>query len=251
MTHRLASRFASALLTLGTIGPAQAIVGASQTGSPLAASMVMVLSRDGHSAGFCTGVVLAPTVVMTAAHCAPLGADLRIHFPDRGQTPVLLPVDGVARHPQYRPDAIRTRQRSVDLALIHLPSALPARFVPATVAQDDGATPGERFTLSGYGLGREGDPASSGQLRSVELQARLPLSDVLLWADDPRTKGAGACTGDSGGPVSIEGSSSIVALMVWSAGHGGHQCGDLTQALWLAPYRGWIDGVLHGWAADR
>ena len=32
----------------------------------------------------------------------------------------------------------------------------------------------------------------------------------------------------------------VAALAVWSAGDGQRQCGALTQAIWLAPYRAWI-----------
>ena len=251
MQSRLAT-FAALALYLATfgIGPAVAVVGPSEPGAKLA-GIVMVLNRNGHEAGFCTGVLLSQTVIMTAAHCTPPGADLRVHFPDPGQSPVLLPVAEVARHPGYRPDAIRTRQRSIDLALIRLPAPLPARFVPATLAEDSGARPGDPFIVSGYGLGREGDPASSGQLRSATLAARAPLSSLLLWAEDPAHKGAGACTGDSGAPVTRGSDAAVVAITVWSAGTGSHQCGDLTQALWIAPQRAWIDGVLQRWRAPR
>lgn len=241
---------ALAVATL-TSGPALAVVGPAEPGAPLAAGIVMVLNRSGRDAGFCTGIVVSPTAVMTAAHCVPPGAELRVHFPDPGQAPVLLPVAGVARHPGYRPDAIRTRQRSIDLALIQLPSPLPARFTPVTLADAVEAEPGARFTLSGYGLGSEDVPASSGRLRSATLAARPPMSSVLLWAGDPERKGAGACTGDSGAPVTPRGGVAVVAMAVWSAGTGTHRCGDLTQALWIAPQRAWITGVLQRWRSQR
>ena len=231
--------------------PAAAVVGPSDPGAPLATSIVMVLNRSGREAGFCTGSVLSPTVVMTAAHCAPPGADLRVHFPDPGAAPVLLAVAAVERHPGYRPDAVRTRQRSIDLALIRLASPLPARFTPVTLAEAASSQPGERFALSGYGVGREGDPASSGQLRTAVLAARLPVSSLLLWAGDPDRKGAGACTGDSGGPLTRLGETAVAAVTVWSAGTDTHRCGDLTQALWIAPQREWIAGVLQRWQAVR
>lgn len=237
----------AAVLALLAATPAAAVVGPSTPGSRLANSLVMVLNHRGATAGFCTGVVLSPTVVMTAAHCVPPGADLRIDLPGDGAAPVLLPIRTVVRHPGYRADAIRLRERSVDLALVALPAALPTRFVPATLASVAGTAAGEPFTLSGYGLGQEGEPRTSGQLRSAGLAAREPLSGVLLWANDPSGGGAGACTGDSGAPVTKAGASEVAALVVWSAGTGGRQCGDLTQALWLAPYRSWIDATMAAW----
>ena len=215
------------------VGPSRAEVGAVRD------SLVMILQRRGPAAGFCTGIVVAPRAVVTAAHCVPAGADLRVHFKDRAGAPVLLPVARVVRHPGYRPDAIARRERSIDLAVLTLDADLPEPFRPATLASVGSARVGDAFTVAGFGLAREGEAASSGTLREATLAARAPLSDVLLWAADPAKRGAGACTGDSGGPV-VDAAGAVAALTLWSAGTGARQCGALTQALWLAPYRAWI-----------
>lgn len=221
--------------------PASAVVGPSREASPgLVDSLVMVLQRHGPAAGFCSGVVIAPRAVLTAAHCVPTGSEIRIHFKDEAGAPVLLPVSGVSRHPGYRADAIARRERSIDLAVVTLAEPLPDRFRPATLSNQGAARVGESFAVAGFGLGRENEPASSGRLREAALAVRAPLSDVLLWAEDPGHHGAGACTGNSGGPM-IDSSGSVAALTLWSAGVGTHQCGALTQALWLAPYRDWIE----------
>lgn len=237
-------------MLLAVPGPALAVVGSSKPGAPLAAGIVMVLNHSGREAGFCTGIVLSPAVVMTAAHCTPPGADLRV-LPEPGQPPVLLPITDVVRHPGYRADAIRTRQRSIDLALIRLAFPLPARFQPVALAEAADAGAGGRFTLSGYGVGREDEPASSGRLRTALLAARPPASTVLLWAGDPEGRGAGACTGDSGAPMARQGASAVIAMAVWSAGTGSRRCGDLTQALWIPPHGDWIAGILQRWASPR
>ncbi len=199
----------------------------------------MVLQRRGAAAGFCTGVVVGPRAVLTAAHCVPPGADIRVHFKDEAGAPVLLPTSAVVRHPGYRADAVARRERSVDLAVVTLPAPLPPRFHAAAIAGAVGTAVGARFTVAGFGLAREGEARTSGRLREADLAARAPLSGVLLWAEDPARGGAGACTGDSGGPV-LDASGAVAALTVWSAGDGRRQCGALTQAIWLAPYRAWI-----------
>lgn len=226
-----------------SVSPASAVVGPSRDASAdVAAQTVMVLQRRGPAAGFCTGIVIGVRAVLTAAHCVPPGADVRIHFKDAAGAPSLLPVAGVTRHPGYRADAVAKRERSVDLAVVTLPEPLPPAFHAATLGAEAGTVVGTRFTVTGFGLAREGEPRTSGRLREAELSARAPMSGVLLWAEDPSHAGAGACTGDSGGPVR-DASGTVAALTLWSAGNGAHRCGALTQALWLAPYRVWIAGA--------
>ena len=220
--------------------PAGAVVGASTDGDAHAGSIVMVLQRRGSAAGFCSGIVIGRMSVLTAAHCVPQGADVRIHYRDAKGAPVLLPVTRVLLHPGYRADAIKKRERSIDLAVITMAQPLPDRFSAATIGDPGAVTVGTSFRIAGFGVTREGDGKSSGQLREATLAAREPLSSVLLWAEDPRRQGLGACTGDSGGPVFQADGEAVVALTLWASGSGAAQCGAVTQALWLAPYRDWI-----------
>ena len=228
-------------------GPARAIVGQSTDDDALAPHVVMVLQHVGATAGFCTGVVVAQDVVLTAAHCVPAGADLRVHLPSPPYKPVLLPVIGLAVHPDYRPDAIRSRERSVDLALVRLKHPLPAASTPAALAHVEGGKVGESFTVAGFGVTQEGQATTSGMLRATTLILHPPESSLLLWATDPQGRGGGACTGDSGGPVVATGTEAVAALVLWSAGIKDAHCGALTQAVWLWPQRAWINRVFQAW----
>ncbi len=247
----LALRLFGALAGLSSldVSPAWALVGPTSDAAGVEPYLVMVLNHVGRLSGYCSGLVVAADVVLTAAHCVPQGAAVKVHFRDPANAPVLLDVAAIERHPDYHPDAIRTRERSIDLALIRLSAPLPDRFKAApTGAAAAAIVPGTPFRLAGFGLSKEGDPRSSGQLRVAAVVAREPLSKLLLWARGLSGSG-GACTGDSGGPVFAQDSDTVVALMVWSAGSGGRQCGALTQAVWLAPEKIWIDSVLARWAS--
>ena len=225
-----------------------ALVGPAGDGGAFAPYTLMVLKRSTRGAGFCSGVVVARDVVLTAAHCVGSADDTRLHFRDGGGAPAILPVAAVATHPGYRANAARTRERSIDLALLRAGAPLDG-FRAAPLDAGAAITSGARFRVAGFGVAREGDGRSGGVLRSGVLAARAPLSSILLWAEDPRGAGLGACEGDSGGPVFAEGGDTLVAITAWAAGQKGKGCGGLTQAALVAPHRGWIEGVLRSWGA--
>ena len=238
-----------ALAACLTGGAAQALVGASEEAGPMAPHALMVLNRGGAGGSFCTGVVIAPNIVLTAAHCVSTPQNMRIYFKS-GEAPVFLEIAATAIHPQYRAQAPRTRERSIDLALIRTKDALPSTFEP--IALDD-RTPrlDNAYGVSGFGLTREGRGESGGHLRWGKVTTRAPLSKILLWAHDPAGKGFGACEGDSGGPVFALDTTALVAITNWSEGEGKTHCGKLTQAALIAPQRAWMDGVLRGWGVSR
>ncbi|HEY8580912.1 MAG TPA: trypsin-like serine protease, partial [Beijerinckiaceae bacterium] len=121
-------RVCAALLAASLLAaPAHALVGAStEAGAREAAQTVMVLKRAARSAAFCTGVVLAPDVVLTAGHCADGAQALAINAAPPGAQPRLVGVRETRLHPEFRRNAAKTRQRSIDLALLRLAEPLPA-----------------------------------------------------------------------------------------------------------------------------
>ena len=238
-----AALFAAACLVVVLILPerAGAIVGRSVDGAKWQNQVVMVLSRSGSRAGFCSGVVLKPNIILTAAHCVSNASDSRIYLP--GQP--LIPASRIARHPGFHADAARTRSRSIDLALIETADALPAGFTApafATSTRDEIGTP---FEIAGYGVSQESDAKTSGMLRVGHVTLRAPLSSVLLWLDDPRYE-TGACTGDSGGPVFTR-DGRLAAIIAFAEGAGSQRCGKLTQAVLIAPHREWIEAIISSW----
>lgn len=234
---------AAALLT----SPAGAVVGGRE-GGPEAGATLMVLNARG---GVCTGIVLSRRAILTAAHCADGRTDLRIHWREAGE-PVLVEPAAVTLHPEFNAQAVTARKRSIDLALVHLATPLPARFSAASLV--DGPLPraGAAITLAGYGVSREGEAKSTGTYRSAALATVEPYGPgrILIWAADPAGAGkraaAGACQGDSGGPM-LDREGGIIAVTSWSTGPTGKQCGLLSQGVLVAPQRGWIDRTLSGW----
>jgi hypothetical protein len=233
---------------LAAPAPASAVVGASEPGVRFADHVVMVLARGGEREGFCSGVVLAPRIVLTAAHCLGPPHDMAVHYRDAAGKPVLIAVAATATHPLYRANAIVTREVSIDLALVETETPIDSRFSPARLAEGEGPSVGAEAILAGFGVAHEGDAATGGTLRSARLKVRAPLSSILLWTEDADDAGAGACGGDSGGPLFLADGETVAALVAWTSGaERGKRCGLLTQGPLLAPQREWIDKTMARW----
>jgi hypothetical protein len=229
------------LATLLPATAAKAIVGGAEDQGPLSRRSVMVLSSNG---GVCSAVVVAPDVVLTAAHCV-TGADQhRVHFRDEAGEPVLIVPAAKSVHPGYDAKAIEGRRRSIDLALVRVPQLLPNRFETATLSVT-GLGKGEAVTVGGWGLARKDDPKTTGTFRTASLTVVEPYgpSRILLWSKG--TGAMGACQGDSGGPMAA--GDAVVAITSWSTAAGGQGCGGITQGILVGPQRAWIDETLAGW----
>jgi hypothetical protein len=146
MTSRLARSFRSLAFVAAIVAPftsARALMGAEPDGR-FADRVAMVLIRGGDKAGFCTGLVLSPRILLTAAHCLRPLRDMAVHYRDAAGAAVIIPVDAAIAHPLYRADAIQARVESIDLALIRTARPLDPRFAAAAIAQGGAPAIGAR-----------------------------------------------------------------------------------------------------------
>ena len=219
--------------------PAAAIVGGAPASDEIAAETALIASTRGAS---CSSAVLARDLLLTSAHCvAPPSDYAAVVF--EGAGPRLIPVARTALHPRFDADGFDAGRPSPDLALVKLASPLPVSFRPVRLHRDTKAPrAGDRFTLAGYGLTREGDGSSVGKLHALALPAIGNTIDktgvIMVRLSAGGAANAGACIGDSGGPVYKE--SAVAAVIGWTIGHGARECGRVTGATLVAPQLGWI-----------
>lgn len=148
----------------------------------------------------CTGTLIAPDVVLTAAHCVnkiQASEQLDVNFADRTEA-----VQSIVIHPQYTLFSnksflgfqIRNGGEN-DIALIFLKNR-PSTYVPALLPDASLSTLNGLMTLVvGYGKIDHNTSSPQGKLRWAVATLREAGSSRLLIVGGQTT-----CQGDSGGP---------------------------------------------------
>ena len=246
-------RLIASLAVLLTV-PAHAIVGGgAPSADGVGRSVVTIVGSRGN---FCTGALIAPNLVLTAAHCVPSGADYKVveYGPDK--QPNLQDVRKVAVHPGFNMQAMQGHRATADVALLQLGAAAKGKAPAVLGTPDIPINVGGRFTIAGIGVTVRGDGKSGGTIRAAGLIATGKPGTLQIRLVDPVNQGTrdglGACTGDSGGPVFEDksGGPVIVGVVSWSTGpNGSAGCGGMTGVTPLTLYRDWIVQTARQWGA--
>lgn len=218
--------------------PAVALIGGGPASPQVKAQSALIVSTRGAS---CTGAVLTHDLLLTAAHCVQPQSDYAVVIFEQGG-PRVVPVVRIELHPRFDPAHFKTRRPTPDLALVKIAMPLPSHYDPAFIER----TPvqpraGEYFTLAGFGVTEEGNGKTAGRLHALVLPAignTIDSTGVIMVRLSERGKNAGACTGDSGGPVFRGGD--LAAVIGWSTGSDGRACGAVTGATLVAQQFEWI-----------
>jgi Trypsin len=241
------------LFAMVLTAPVFALVGPAREAPEFAPYVVTVLDKSGGGGGgasFCTASVIAPDVVLTAAHCVSNLSNTRVFFRGGDGQLVLFDVASIAVHPEFRPKIGRKHLISIDLALLRLARPLPPAFKPIELMDSGPVATGQPFRMAGFGRADESVSGTSGVLRAGILVASTPKSPVLVWLTDPDGTGLGGCTGDSGAPVLAIGRPALVAVAIRAKGYNGHSCGAMTEAVLIGPQMPWVRKTLQAWGTS-
>ncbi len=241
-----------AVLALLISAPADAIVGGGvPSAEGIGRSIVTIVGSRGN---FCTGALIAPRLVLTAAHCAQPGAVYKIVEYGADRQPQLQDVKNVAIHPAFNMQAMTAHRATADVALLQLEAPPKGKSAAMLGVPQIPMVAGSRFTIAGIGVTIRGEGSSGGTVRVAGLVATGQPGTLQIRLVDPvgqgTREGLGACTGDSGGPVfeDRQGAPAVVGVVSWSTGpNGSAGCGGLTGVTPLTLYRDWILQTARQW----
>ncbi|WP_434440140.1 S1 family peptidase [Lentzea sp. E54] len=224
MRRLLVLVFSALLASTGVAAADVQVVGGER--ASIAANPWVVHLTDDRGTQFCGGTIVAPTKVLTAAHCA-LGRstrDLRVvagreDKQDQGAGISVVP-ESVWIHRQYV-----SADAGEDVAVLTLREALPYTPLPFAEASDrELYRPGTQLRVLGWGRTSE-----NGRTSRYLMQATVPVLEDEFCVDaypqfvktDMFCAGyengkVDTCQGDSGGPIVADGK--LVGVTSWGEG---------------------------------
>ncbi len=218
-------------------GSSSAIVGGKETSESQAVGYLQSVIATKRFPAHCTGTLVAPRLVLTAAHCV----DTETKWMREGSKPYLhfglgavadeqtIEVKEIVQHPSWK--GFDEKQKDIgrhDVAYLVLAEAAPSRVSPMTIRERAHAGGCGLLSL-GYGIADDGYDVDkgiaakdSGRRQSLPQCASKGLVNGAIEVSSP--KGA-TCQGDSGGPLLAADGKEMLGVLSYGVTTRGVGCG--------------------------